>query len=569
MTKNLINKQLIEEILAVITVYGPLSKKEIIKYIKDYFSCSLTIKDEADMDIYLNSLLAVNRLFLVNNKYSSLTPQAIDDANKELKDIIVAVGDIEKKYNRDQLIKYANVDKLNGIKEFDALKEYYDSLSFKNNKDKDELFLALCFGIYSCFDVNGVIDELKKVTTNLDKTKLMDFLKEYSGILPRPFLHGFSYKDINDIEDELKKNFNNKLREELENSDFDELFTKKYKVKAKIKKKKYGIFSYEDCVELSKKVYNSQIFKLIDSNNVLELFINGQPVYIQILGYYGNDKAILIYKSRNDMINTHTMMACGEVDDYPDMPFHVRCIEVSETGLNFLSEDMISELKAKNLPLEPNLSVLEAYKGSHLPNQDELNLIGAVLNDIINLFQLANLSDIKMNLGESKEHFDIHQVYIGDSEIYFGKYNDIEFGDTILDFYLENIKEKQVNKIDNYDEHDVLIGTYISDFYVEDINEHAHIIIIMDKETETIYDYFFKSSKDIKSIKNDILKSFDKHKIKPNCIYVNNDYCYDLLDEFELYFDLDYDEDGILNNFYSGFRKEANNYADEKPFSYS
>lgn len=563
MIENLIDKQLIEEILAVITVYGPLNEKEIIEYVDDYFSHSFSKEDKKNMELYLESLLAVNRIHMVGKKYSSLTPAAVKDANKELKDVIMTVGDIEKKYKKEELIKYANVDKLDGIKEFDDLKKYYDSLTFKDTKDKDEIFLALCFGIYSCFDVNDVVDALDDITTDLNRTKLIKYLTDYSAILPRPFLHGFTYKDINNIEKEMEKNYNNKLQEELENSDFDEFFSTKHKIKTNITKKKYGSFSYEDCIELTKKVSKSQVFKLIDSDKVLELSINGKPVYTEILGYYGKDKAILIFKSREDMINTHTMMACSETDDYPDMALHVNCIEVSDGGTDFLNDEMIEELKEKNLPLEPNFSVLNGYKGMRLPNQDELNLIGAVLSDIVKLFQIANLSDIKMNLDDNNDKFDVHQVYVGDDEVLFGHYNDIEFGDTILDFYLENIKKKLVNKLDNYEDHDILIGTYILDAYLQDINEHPHVVFLMDKNTETMIDHFFKTSKDIKSIKNDVLKSLDKNKIKPNCIYVNNDYCYDIFDEFELYCELDYDEEGLLNEFYEGFRQETRQLPDD------
>ena len=568
MIENLIDKQLIEEILAVITVYGPLNEKEIIEYAKKYFSHAFTKEDEENMEVYLESLIAVNRIYKVGKKYSSLTSDAIKTANEEMKDIILAIGDTEKKYQKDELIKYANVDKLNGIKEFDDLKKYYDSLSFKDKKDKDELFLGLCFGTYSCFDVNGVIDELNKVTNNLNKDKLIEHLTGYSGILPRPFLHGYTYKDINSMEDELKENLSNKLEEELSNSDINEFFTTKHKVKS-VDKKKYGKFTYEECIELTKKVNKSQIFKLIDSDKVLELLINGKPVYIEILGYYGKDKAILIFKSREDMINTHSMMASGDTDEYPDMALHVHCIEVSESGTDFLDYEMIDELKEKNLPLEPNFSVLDGYKGMHLPSQDELNLIGAVLSDIVKLFQIANLSDIKMNLGEENDRFDIHQVYVGDNEVRYGNYNDIEFGDTILDFYLDNIRKKNVDKLVDYEESEILIGTYILDAYLQDINEHPHIIILMDKKKDVVIDYFFRSSKDIKGIKNDVLKVFDKHKIKPSCIYVNNDYCYEIFDEFEAYYELDYDEEGALNNFYRGFREEAIDMSNVKDSLYS
>lgn len=554
MFKDLIDKRLIDEALAVITVYGPLNKQEIIDYLYKYFSHKLSIEDKENMDLYLESLVAVNRLFILEDgSYSSLAESTIELVSEEMEDIIIGLNKQEKSYDKDELIKYANVNKLNGIKEFDELKSYYDALSFKNEESKDELFLALCFGIYSCFDINGVIKELKKVTNNLNKKELEKHLAAYSSIVPRPFLNGFTYLDVNSMEDTLKENVEKYYEEICE--DFDVFFSDKYKIKEKINKKNYGEFSYEDCMKLANIVNNSEIFKLIDSDKVLEFFINGKPVYVSILGYYGKDKAIIIYRSRQEMINTFGLMIDEYKEDYPDISGHVSCIEVSCNNTDFLSDDLIKELESSNIGLMPNFVSIQTTKGLRLINKDETNLVGAVLSDIIKLFQISNLSDIKLNLGETDDIYKINQVYVLDDEVLYGKYNDIEIGDVILPFKLNKVDKKLVRRVCEYEEDEVLIGTYISNCYVEETHEYPHMIIVANKKTGFIYKCFMKPIKDMANIKNEVLELFDMLNINPQSIYVNNDYCFEIFDEFDEYFILDYDEECLLNDIYKEFLK--------------
>lgn len=563
MFKDLVNKDFIDEILSVINVYGPLDKEGIEDYLVEYYSHSLNEYEKEEMDLYLESLIAINRLYEFNNMYSSLTQDALKHANKELREYIIIIGKTEKKYSKEELIKYANVDKLYGIKEFDKLKKYYDSLVFKNKAIKEELFLALCFGIYSCFDINNVIDELDKSTNNLNRDKLNKYLTDYSAILPRPFLHGFTYLDLNNIEEKFEE-FNELMNdEEMLNEKIDDYFSDKYKIQEKINKKQYGEFSYNDCLQLIRKVDKSEIYKLVDSDKVLELLINDIPVYVAILGYYRNDKAILIFRSKEEMNFTHYLMTDESAVEYPNLTRHVSCIEVSNEGIDFLTDEMINDLNKKKIPLEPNIAVLNGYKGLRFPNQEELNLVGSVLSDIIKLMQLSNLSEIKLNLGETVEMFDIYQVYVGDEEVLYGRYNNIEKGDITLDFKLNKVNKKIVNNLKKHKKRDILIGTYIIDAFMEDAQEFPHMVMIIDKETEFIYHGFLKSSKDLKDIKNEVLKVLDELKIRPKCIYVNNDYCYEIFDEYEEYYELDYDEDGVLDGIYNMFLEDRDIIHDE------
>ena len=308
-------------------------------------------------------------------------------------------------------------------------------------------------------------------------------------------------------------------------------------------------------MKLANIVNNSEIFKLIDSDKVLEFFINGKPVYVSILGYYGKDKAIIIYRSRQEMINTFGLMIDEYKEDYPDISGHVSCIEVSCNNTDFLSDDLIKELESSNIGLMPNFVSIQSTKGLRLINKDETNLVGAVLSDIIKLFQISNLSDIKLNLGETDDIYKINQVYVLDDEVLYGKYNDIEIGDVILPFKLNKVDKKLVRRVCEYEEDEVLIGTYISNCYVEETHEYPHMIIVANKKTGFIYKCFMKPVKDMANIKNEVLELFDMLNINPQSIYVNNDYCFEIFDEFDEYFILDYDEECLLNDIYKEFLK--------------
>ena len=92
------------------------------------------------------------------------------------------------------------------------------------------------------------------------------------------------------------------------------------------------------------------------------------------------------------------------------------------------------------------------------------------------------------------------------------------------------------------------------------------MILVVDKETELVYHAFLKPTKDIRDIKNEILKLFNELKIRPNCIYVNNEYSYEFFDEFDEYYKVDFDEEGILNNIYNMFLEVGDKFDEEQTF---
>lgn len=553
-----INTKLIDMVLSVINVYGPLSKDEIINYIEKYHHYIFIDYEIDELNLYLHALVDAQRIYLINKKYSSLSTEILDVVKKELRQQIDTYKFSKKEYDKDELIKYANVDKLDGIKEFDDLKKYFYSLDFKKEVNKNELFLALCYGLYSCYDLTEVIDTIKNGTRGFNEEELIKYLKEYELMIPRPFLNGHTYRDINEDNKKTQKEFADLIQEKLFTNNLDEFFTENYKIKSKIDKKPYGEFSYLDCLELIKKVDKTEIFKLIDSDKLLELYINDEPVYVSILGYYGKDKNIVIYRSKEEMITSRTIMFSKE-NEFPDLPMHISCIEVSAKELDFLNDEMIQTLKDKKYPLEPNISVMEGYKPIHFPTKEETNLVGAVLSDIIKLVQLSNLSDISINLGETEEMFDIYQVYVEDDGVLYGKYNDIEIADIILRYDLDDVDMHLVKKLNKYKKHDIMIGAFIFNGYVKSINEYPHLFFIVDKENSLILDCICKSSNDISSIRNDVLKVLDKKKIKPNNIYMNNMFCYEIFGDYYEYFNLEIDKDNILNDIYCDFCKESDN----------
>ena len=559
-----INKKLIEAITAIVTVYGPLDFKQIEDYLKKYYPDLLKGNYKEEIDVYLDSLVYANRLYKKGKKYSAIDFNILKEVSKQTKELSKVVEGKEKVFDRDTLLKYADFNKLDGIKEYDELKKYIYSLDFKDPKVKDEILFALCLGDYFCYDAFSLFDVLKRETKNVKLDDFTEYVGNFSGSLPRPFLHGYSYKEIDDISETIYK---------TGSQQFDDFFSPKNKIKGPFLKSKYNDFSYQDCIELGKKVDKCEIFKLVDSDRILEFFINEEVVYVQILGFYNRDNAIIIYRNRNEMLNAQTILQSDDVNAYPDMAYHMSCIEVTlRDSTNFLTLDMEQKLKNDNLPLLPNFVTLEAAKERRFPNQRELNLIGGVLTDILRLVKISNLSEIALHLGdkdESVKPYDISQVYVLDNEVLYGEYNEIELGDYILPYKLNKVDKKLIKAVKKCPKHEISLGTYITGFSIEDEEEFPHITIIYDNTTGLIVGSHLYSSKNIKDVKNEILKKLIDANICPKVIACNNEYCFELFDEYLEFFDLYIGDNENLNEIYEELTKASslNNMPNNKNYS--
>ena len=147
--------------------------------------------------------------------------------------------------------------------------------------------------------------------------------------------------------------------------------------------KQFSVYSYEQCLYYADKLKETDIFDRFCSDNVIELYINGQPIFIQLLGYYNGDKNVIIYGNKQQFdYNYHFVIA--EQEDYPDIMNRIEYSEVVlDTPQGFLTPEIELELVDKKLPDIPLIIDFDPVKGPVLSKN--INLVGAVLESLLEI----------------------------------------------------------------------------------------------------------------------------------------------------------------------------------------
>ena len=505
---------------AIVICYAPLNEEEIIAKMKEYFKSVYNMYKDQWIASILKGMCDARQLICKDGYYSIIEIEDMD----ELQDKIFNIKEEKKFKNGKELFRYHDLSKLDGIEEFDMLKQYVLLLEVKNNKEEEVMF-TLATMSYMMVDNDIVYEYLKKnVKKKVDYDVLNTLMFKYGSIIPRPFLKGYNLQEYMEQSELVQK--------------ADDFFSDKYEIKHYPKKTDYKTFTYEDCIKLAKQLNRSELFKIIDSDRVLELTINGNKVYVSVLGFYNKDIGIIIYKNWKEMLYTYSFLL-GRQEEFPDLALRPCNIEVNlREPAGFLTEDVLDELNQHKYPECPSFVRLEANAVPRLINEEEIQLVGGVLSDLVKLPQLCNLSDIKNNLGEKKNDMpNVNQVYVGDDEVAFGYFNDPAFGDFLLNFKPEHLNKNLFNQLKKFPKHSINIGVYIMNACEN--GKLPYCIFVKDNDTGLMIDMFLRHKEEMGNVVNDVLNIFKEHKIYPRDIGVNNEYTYeifgelgDLLDEY-------------------------------------
>lgn len=525
-----------EAIEALTIVYGPLYYEDYDYLLDKYFHTVYNRVGYECLQDILDTLVEMQRINFCKNRYSMMRNEDLKILEKEFRKEYGDLCEISFKEFKsgNEILKYRELCSAKNVKGTEKLHEFFNNLEFYDGVNVEDTKYEFFVIPQLMADVDEYAKLLSKKCKNLDFDKLHELYDEIAGVLPRGFLHGYSFIEMNEM-----------IRKELENAT--------YITEEIPKHKKSMSYSYVECLSLLNELEKTELYKLVDSDRVLELSINGQEIYVQILGYYGKDKAIIIYKDLREMEYSISLMKAN-IEEVPDVSYRLSQIECLYNPEGFVSEEVAMQLEKSNLPPRPAFVRLDYCKKPRLVNVKEINLIGSVLYDLLCMIKMVDKQTITRYLGEDKYAIDntINQVYVYEDKVLFGEYDDDEVGIIYDRTKVTKFDSKLINKLKKCsNNHAVMIGVYI---YPMNVSQYPWYYQIYDVDDDRIIEMEALEPSKNKDIGNIILKSLIKHNINPKNIIFNNEITYDLLNNFHSYFiKVDIDEKCFLNKIYCDF----------------
>ncbi len=524
--------KLFDIVMALITVYGPLSRREVERHIQEYFPEDFKNYTKKEIGMVLRTLDEEGTIGKSSKGYS-LYDEIEDEQMASFFPSGLMLPDLEeKKFTPEELLSYADVLELKGKDYYDDFREYFYALPFKKGVDIDAEFriaLTLATGAY---DDDFIYEDLRdKMAGDFDRRDFREHIFNYTLNLPRGVYKGHSLKEVAEL---IKVN----MPDDPEGDD--------NKIPMPEKPLHFGHYTYEDCIELGNKVKDTDIFEKVNSDNVLELCINGEAVYVQLLGYYGGDRNVIVYGSREEAKKTYPYMSDPN-GDYPDIMFRADFLEaVLDAGEKFLTSKIADTLKERSLPELP-LFVHFKDGGAYLADEEELDLFGAVLESLLHIYEFAK-DDLEDYYAEQEEL--IFQLYLSEEGLDLGDYYDPEFAEPVIPFKVLPI-ERPEETGSEYERKDIFLGIYLSPYTINGVR--PYITIIYDGDDDQILRIITHPAEEMSNICTDIADLLKERKITPNLLYVNSPFSFQalmpLMDHYYLSFE--YDEEGIVNELYS------------------
>lgn len=522
-----------EAIEALTIIYEPLYYQDYDFLLDKYFHTLYSSLRKDDLDEILYSLVSLKRIYCKNDRYSITEPKQLTIIEKEAWSRYgkLLYQPYKEFKSGQEILKYFRLCDAKNMKETKKLQAFFNKLQFNDDVDVKNAKYEFFVIPQILADIDAYIKKLEKLCKSFDKEELKELYDEIIGDLPRGFLRGYSFNEFNEI-----------LEDEIKNAT--------YITEVEPDHTKNMNYSYVECLSLLAELEKTELYKLVDSDRVLELSINGQDVYVQILGYYGKDKAVIIYKDFEEMHYSLSLMK-SDIKDIPDVTYRLSQIECLYNPEGFVDEKTSELLEDKNLPPYPVLMKLGYCKKPRLVNAKETNLVGAVLYDLLRMMKMVDKETIGVHLGEEENAIDqtVNQVYVYEDHVLFGEYEDDAIGVAYDKTKVGKLDKKLVEKVKKCNnKHIVVIGYYI--FPIEN-NTYPWFYQIVDIDKEQIIEMEAIPQNKNRELGNLILKSLIKHDINPTSIYFNNDITYDLLHEFSLYFDkVNVELNSDLNSFY-------------------
>ena len=525
-------KILSDIIMALTVVYGPIEVDRLIEKAKEYFPEECENKEDAMG--YLIDLMSDQEVLFVSDQ-----DELSIYTDEELKIIasidsisVFADSKLEKHFDDPkELLKYGDVFSIKDEK-YERLKNFLSRLKYKRGSNLNEAYNDALIVIYKLYDEEEYFKQLsKRTSSSYDKTYLSELMSDIGSYVPRGFLHGYSFAEIGEriASPEMFNLLQNERIEMPKNG------------------KKYGSYTYEDCLELARRLKETNMFDVFCSDNPIELSINNKEVFVHLLGYYNGDRNLIIYGDRKNMeYNYHFITS--EDTAYPDITSRVNYSEVviDEPG-GFMTPDVKKQLKKKGYDSSPLIIDLEPTCGPHLPRKKELDLIGACMDCLLQIYEY--MGEKIGGFCEAQDMYHIIQLYLHEDGLSIGEYTYLELGEPVIPFKVDPIRMDLA--IQAKRKGDISIGLYSIPVISE--KEPSYVTYVFNETGGLMVGFDVASQEDMPKIKDRIISILESNDLRPRKLTFNNEFALQVLDELFDFYDLDYNHElgcEFLDEFY-------------------
>ena len=472
----------IKDIVCGLTyVYGPIHIDDMIDKMHEYFTEE--IKDFNEKQLYdIIYEVADEKLYLDDEFISLCDPEYYEDIYSDITTQAFQAMNIEKSFSDKQdILDYADIYDIKNNIYLEDIKDFLDQYNYKNPQAKQEILDELARTSIYYQDFNDLYKKAQSLCKDkIDKEEFLDLFTEYILHLPRGYLNGFSLIELHDV---LINTIPQDNRIKLSNNYH--------------KSKEY---SYQDCLDLADKLKETNIFMHFCSDNIIELYIDEQPYFLQLLGYYNNDRNIIFYGDEDNLLYCYQFMLTD--DSYPDIVSRLNYCEISfDNYEGFLSDEVQIQLQEKGYGRDPLIVYFNPTKGPQVVNQQQINKIGNTLESLLSIEK--TLKDDLYKYCEEGNSVHIVQLYLKENnEVQMGYYNKYDLGTTQIPF---DVKPVHTNKINAKNKKEISIGIY-SMMVLQEENT-PFLTIIYDQNADLIIHGFLTAYKDMPDIANKVVET--------------------------------------------------------------
>ena len=511
-------------IYALTVVYGPIDIIDLTDKIRQYFPKQCDCFTNTDLLGIIDLMSEEDVLFINDEDLVSLF------SNEELKELLsikeirnIFYSDVEKTFDDpNEILQYSDMFDLPDNEKQNRLREYIYSLNFKKEKDRKDAYAEAIVVIYKMFDPEEYMDQLQmRVKGNIDREKLDDLMTDFGSEIPRGFLKGYSMVEMGKIMKEFGPGvlLNANRLEPIRDY------------------KKYGAYSYRECMVKARKLKETGIFEDFCSDNIMELYINGKEIFVQLLGYYNGDRNIIVYGDREKFeYNYHFVMDEGHT--YPDIVARINYSEVvlDDAG-GFLTDQLKEELDERKTDTLPLIFDFDPVQGPSYPSKSSLSLIGAVLDQLLEIYDIMG-EEIGERCQEG-DSYKIIQFYLGEDGLSLGEYTYPELGEVKVPFAVDEVDEPlQIKAKRNTD-----LSIAIYAFPIQSEKRPSYVTILFDKQIGMILNMFVDMEEDMHNIKERIISFLEERGLRLHSLRFNSEFTEEVLGQLYDIYNIEYDEE--------------------------
>ena len=510
---NNIKNRFKDMVTGLIYVYGPIHIGYLFDKINHYFKDDIKKKDK---DILYEAMQEVidEKLYEDDDFVSFFDEEKLDEFFSHDPVRYFQQLDLEKEFkDKQEILNYADMlNVLNNV-HLEKIKEFLNNFKFKSDSKKQEALNDIQRSAFYFASDEHLYKTVQKLCEDkIPKEKFLDLFSDFVLNIPRGFLNGYSMIELGEI---LKVPALKDNRIKL---------TKNYR-----KSKKY---SYQQCIDLALKLKETDLFVGFCSDNIIELYIDKQPFYLQPLGYYNNDRNIIFYGDKQNLYYNYQFILTD--DSYPDIGSRLKYCEISfDNYMGFLTDELDSQLTKKGYGKDPLIFELDPCKGPQVISGEQLNNIGNALESLLSIQETLK-DETYINCEEGNSQLII-QLYLKENgEVEIGYYEDPLVGTTCFPFVcypLPDIKTKAKTKTE------IAIGIY--SIKVIDEERPPYLVVIYNKTDDLIISGLPVAHDEMGDLPERIVNELETADIRPTEIVFNNNFSYTLLKDLLNLYNID------------------------------